>query len=100
MAAEGVDAGDADDTAQHGGDDDDVVSVTADQRPRLLQTLKARLKDTKRVSALTTRRARHVHLKVSAPCEMRIDDSTISVAANTAVEIFIKPGALEFVLPG
>ena len=78
----------------------DIVSVTADQRPRLLKTLKARLTDTKSESSMTTRRARHVHLEVSTPCEMRIDDGTISVAANTAVEITIKPGELEFVLPG
>jgi diacylglycerol kinase (ATP) len=78
----------------------DVVSATARQRPRLLQTLKARLRDTDRVASMTTRRARHVQLKVSVPCEMRIDDGTISVAAETAVEITIKPGELEFVLPG
>jgi len=78
----------------------DVVSATARQRPRLLETLKARLTDTDRVSSMTTRRARNVQLEVSAPCEMRIDDGTISVAASTAVEITIKPGELEFVLPG
>jgi diacylglycerol kinase family enzyme len=78
----------------------DVVSATAQQRPRLLQTLKGRLKDLEKVPSMTTRRARRVQLQVSEPCEMRIDDGTISVAAATAVEITIKPGALEFVLPG
>jgi diacylglycerol kinase family enzyme len=78
----------------------DVVSATAQQRPRLLQTLKGRLKDIEKVPSMTTRRARRVHLQVSEPCEMRIDDGTISVAASTSVEITIKPGALEFVLPG
>jgi hypothetical protein len=49
---------------------------------------------------MTTRRARHVHVQVHQSCEMRIDDGTISVAADTAVEITIKAGELEFVLPG
>jgi diacylglycerol kinase family enzyme len=78
----------------------DIVSATARQRPRLLKTLMARLTDSKVIGSMTTRRARHVHLQVNVPCEMRIDDGTVSVAANTVVEITIKPDALEFVLPG
>jgi diacylglycerol kinase (ATP) len=78
----------------------DIVSATARQRPRLLKTLKARLTDTKGGSSMTTRRARRVHIEVSVPCEMRIDDGTVSVSANTAFDITIKPGELEFVLPG
>jgi diacylglycerol kinase (ATP) len=78
----------------------DVVSATARQRDRLLHTLKARLTDKDGSRSMTTRRARHVHLQVSSPCEMRIDDSTIAVAADTAVELTLKPGALEFLLPG
>jgi diacylglycerol kinase family enzyme len=77
----------------------DVVSATAAQRPRLLKTLKARLTGDQNVGSMTTRRARHVRLEVNVPCEMRIDDGTVSVAADTTVEITIKPGALEFVLP-
>jgi diacylglycerol kinase (ATP) len=77
----------------------DVVSATAAQRPRLLRTLKSRLKDAAGVSSMTTRRARRVHLEVHLPCEMRIDDGTVSIAANTAVEITMKPGELEFLLP-
>lgn len=78
----------------------DVVTATVTQRPRLLKTLKARLTDKKGVSSMTTRRARHVKLEINTPCEMRIDDGTISVAARTTVDITIKPGELEFVLPG
>jgi diacylglycerol kinase family enzyme len=77
----------------------DIVSATADQRPRLLRTLKAHLKDVKSVSSMTTRRARHVHLELYAPCEMRIDDDTVAIEADTSVEITIKPGELEFLLP-
>ena len=78
----------------------DVVTATVAQRDRLLRTLKARLKDKSRVSSLTTRRARHLHLQLHEPCEMRIDDGTISIEADTTVEITIKPGALQFILPG
>lgn len=78
----------------------DVVSVTASQRERLIHTLKARLTDTRRVRSLTTRRTREVHLHITAPCEMRLDDSTMKVDAETEVEITMKPGALEFILPG
>jgi diacylglycerol kinase (ATP) len=78
----------------------DIVSVTARQRGRLIHTLKARLKDTKRIRSLTTRRARNLQLQINVPCEIRIDDSTIRVEADTRVAITMKPGALEFVLPG
>ncbi len=78
----------------------DVVTATATQRDRLWKTLKARLKDAKHGHSLTTRRARHVRLEVHAPCEMRIDDGTVSVPADTAVEITIKAGALEFLVSG
>lgn len=78
----------------------DVVSVTESQRERLIHTLKARLTDTKRIRSLTTRRTREVHVHITAPCEMRLDDSTFGVEADTDVEITMKPGALEFVLPG
>jgi diacylglycerol kinase (ATP) len=78
----------------------DVVSATARQRGRLWKTLKARLKDAENGHTLTTRRARNVELRVNEPCEMRIDDGTISVPAGTEVSIKIKPRALEFVLPG
>lgn len=77
----------------------DVVTATAEQRPRLLQTLKARLTDKKSRSSMTTRRARQVHLEVDAPCEMRIDDGTVTIGANTAVEISMKHRELEFLLP-
>ena len=78
----------------------DIVSATAAQRPSLLRTLKARLKDKKGVSSMTTRRASRVQLAIHADCEMRIDDGTISVEADTQVEITLKAGALEFLLPG
>jgi diacylglycerol kinase family enzyme len=78
----------------------DVVSVTESQRERLIHTLKARLTDTKRIRSLTTRRTREVHLHIAAPCEMRLDDGAFRVEADTDVEITMKPGALEFVLPG
>jgi diacylglycerol kinase (ATP) len=78
----------------------DIVSVTARQRGRLIHTLKARLKDTQRIRSLTTRRARNLELKVNVPCDVRIDDGTIHVEADTRVVITMKPGALEFVLPG
>jgi diacylglycerol kinase (ATP) len=78
----------------------DVVSATAQQRDRLWKTLKARLKDAKNGHVLTTRRARNVELRVHEACEMRIDDGTISVPAETVVHATIKPGELEFVLPG
>jgi diacylglycerol kinase (ATP) len=77
----------------------DIVSATSAQRPRLLRALKARLKDKKGVSSMTTRRARHVHLEFHAACEMRLDDDTVSIDADTAVEITLKPGELEFLLP-
>jgi diacylglycerol kinase (ATP) len=78
----------------------DVVSATAAQRERLWRTLKSRLHDAKKsIGNLTTRRARHVHVQVHEPCEMRIDDGTISIAADTAVEITLKPGELEFIVP-
>ena len=78
----------------------DVVSATADQRPRLLRTLKARLKDKDNVRSMSTRRARRVHLEVRVPCELRIDDDTLLLAAGNTIEITMKPGALQFVLPG
>jgi hypothetical protein len=63
--------------------------------------LKSRLRDSKKtLGSLTTRRARLVHVQVHEPCEMRIDDVTISLAADAAVEITLKPGELEFVVPG
>jgi diacylglycerol kinase (ATP) len=77
----------------------DIVTATAAQRPSLLRTLKARLRDVKGASSMTTRRARRVQLQIHAPSEMRIDDDTISVEADTAVEITIKPGEVEFLLP-
>jgi len=77
----------------------DIITATVGQRPRLLRTLKARLKDSNKVSSMTTRRARHVHLVVHVGCEMRIDDGTISLEENTPVDITIKPGELEFLLP-
>jgi diacylglycerol kinase family enzyme len=77
----------------------DIASATVAQRPRLLQTLKARLKDSNDVSSVATRRARHVQLEVHVPCEIRIDDDTLSVKAETTMKITIKPGALEFLLP-
>jgi diacylglycerol kinase (ATP) len=77
----------------------DIVSATARERPRLLKTLKARLTDTKGVTSMTTRRARQVHIQVHVPCEMRIDDGTVSISADTAFDITIKPGELEFVIP-
>jgi diacylglycerol kinase (ATP) len=76
-----------------------IVTATAAQRPSLLRTLKARLKDLDGVSSMTTRRARHVQLELHAPTEMRIDDTTVSVPADTAVDITMKPGELEFLLP-
>lgn len=78
----------------------DVVSATERQRARLMHTLKARLRNDDRIRSLTTRRARRVQLRVKAACDMRIDDGTLRVAADTAVDISIKPGELEFVLPG
>ena len=78
----------------------DIVSATSAQRPRLLRALKARLKDKKGVSSMTTRRARHVHLELHAACEMRVDDDALSIDADTTVELTLKPGALEFLLPG
>ena len=78
----------------------DIVSATAAQRPSLLRTLKARLKDKKGVSNMTTRRASRVQLAIHADCEMRIDDGTISVEADTQVEITMRAGELEFLLPG
>ena len=77
----------------------DIVSATASQRPRLLKTLKARLKDAPNVRSMTTRRARRVQLTVHVPCEMRIDDDTLSIPADTRVEITLKPAELEFLLP-
>jgi diacylglycerol kinase family enzyme len=77
----------------------DIVSATSAQRPRLLHALKARLKDKKGVSSMTTRRARKVHLELHAACEMRVDDDTLVIEADTAVDITLKPGALEFLLP-
>ena len=77
----------------------DVVTVTEHQRDRLLQTFKRRLTDAEKMGSLTTRRARKVELTVSRRCEMRIDDGTIMVEADTRVELEMKPGALEFILP-
>ena len=77
----------------------DIVTATSAQRPRLLHALKARLKDKKGGSSMTTRRARHVHLELHAACEMRVDDDAVSIDADTAVEITLEPGALEFLLP-
>jgi diacylglycerol kinase (ATP) len=77
----------------------DLVSATIEQRARLLRTLKARLKDSTKVSSMTTSRVRQVHLEVHVPCEMRIDDDTISIKAETTMEITLQPGKLEFLLP-
>lgn len=77
----------------------DVVTVTESQRERLLNTLTARLNEDAPIPALTTRRARHLHLRVNEACDLRIDDSTQHVEAGTALELTLKPKALEFVLP-
>jgi diacylglycerol kinase (ATP) len=78
----------------------DVVTATARQRGRLWKTFKARLTDAKPSQSLTTRRARRVTLRTALPCEMRIDDGTVTLEADTEVTVTIKAGALEFVLPG
>lgn len=78
----------------------DVVSATSRQRNRLWRTLQARLKDQSKGHQLTTRRARHVRFVVAAPCNMRVDDSTVSLAAKTAIDITVRRDALEFLLPG
>jgi diacylglycerol kinase family enzyme len=78
----------------------DVVSATSRQRPRLMAILRTRLRDEEQTRSLTTRRARQVRLRVNRACDMRIDDGTLRVEPDTTVELSIKPGALEFVLPG
>jgi diacylglycerol kinase family enzyme len=77
----------------------DIVTVTADQRARLLQTLKDRLAD-KTPRALTTRRGRAVRFSPAADCELRIDDQNIQLAAGDRVDVSLLRGALELVLPG
>lgn len=78
----------------------DIITATARQRPRLMRVLKAQLEEGNRMPGLTTRRARHVRLRVHAACDLRIDDSTERIETGTVVEITIEPAALEFVLPG
>lgn len=78
----------------------DVVTATELQRPRLLRTLEARLNDQSRKDPLTTRRARHVRLKVNHSCDLRIDDGTERLAADSEIEITLLAAALEFILPG
>lgn len=77
----------------------DVVTVTDEQRERLLTTLTARLNEDTAVRSLTTRRARRLHVRLNEACDLRIDDSTQHVEAGTALEISLKPKALEFILP-
>lgn len=78
----------------------DIVSVTARQRGRLLYALKSSLAETERLSGLNTRRAQRVSLRLHSRCDIRIDDTTIDIPADTTVKITLKPGALQFVLPG
>lgn len=78
----------------------DVVTVTAAQRPKLVEIFDARLTGRDPAGSLTTRRSRHLQLKVGAPCDIRIDDGTLQVEADTTLEITLKPRALEFMLPG
>jgi diacylglycerol kinase (ATP) len=76
----------------------DVVLVTARQRGRLMEALKDRLADdTPR--ALTTRRAQAVRFAPAVDCELRIDDRNVRLAAGDSVDVTLKPGALELVLP-
>ncbi len=78
----------------------DVVTATANQREHLMRALRARLRDGPRVRNLTTRRARHIKLKLRTPGDFRVDDATLRVEADTEVDISIHHGALEFLLPG
>lgn len=77
----------------------DLVSVVEAQRPKLLHIFESRLTDRPHERSLTTRRARKVQLRVHAPCDMRIDDDTVRVEADTNVTISLQRGALEFLLP-
>lgn len=78
----------------------DVVTATAAQRQRLVAIFDARLTQHDPPRGLTTRRSRHVKLHVNSACDIRIDDGTLKIEADTTIDITIKPGALEFVLPG
>ena len=77
----------------------DVVTVTAQQRRRLMETLKDRLAD-KKPRALTTRRAKTVRFAPAIACELRIDDRNLPLKAGESVEVMLESGALEVVVPG
>jgi diacylglycerol kinase (ATP) len=77
----------------------DVVTATAAQRERLVAIFDVRLTDRDPPRGLTTRRSRHVKLQVTSACDIRIDDSTVKIEADTSIDITMQPGALEFVLP-
>lgn len=76
----------------------DVVTVTAQQRRRLMETLKDRLAD-KKPRALTTRRAKAVRFAPATDCELRIDDGNLPLKAGDSVEVTLDSGALEVLVP-
>lgn len=77
----------------------EVVTVTANQRRRLMDALKQRLAG-KPPRALTTRSAHAVRFAPAVSCELRIDDETVRLAAGENVDVTLERGALELVLPG
>jgi diacylglycerol kinase family enzyme len=78
----------------------DLVSVTEQQRHRLIKALKARLADARRIRGLTTRKTRRVELTPHRDCELRIDDGCVKLGEGETVEFTIERKALEFVVPG
>lgn len=77
----------------------DVVTVTAQQRTRLLHALKARLADQKHIRSLTTRYAREVRLCAKFDCEIRIDDGAVALPAGQQVTLTVEKDAAEFIVP-
>lgn len=78
----------------------DVVTATARQRDGLLRTLRDRLRDDAPKRSLNTRRARRVQFRITAECDLRIDDHIERVRARTRLDLSLLPGAMEFILPG
>ena len=77
----------------------DIVSVTEQQRSRLLHALKARLADEKHIRSLTTRHAADVELTVGCDCQFRIDDRCERLPANRLVKVSVERKAVQFVVP-
>lgn len=83
----------------------DVVSATADERRKLTRSIERLLGSAERGPILKAEKAREIRLAIGA-CELRLDDKIVwgrkdfAKHGRARIEIGIRPGALEFLLPG